>query len=71
MQVKELDVIVLTLEKVVAYTGYKRSYIYKLTHEGKIPYHKPPFGRRLFFLKSEIDEWLLSVKFSTVNDIIN
>lgn len=32
--------------------------IYRKTGKGEIPHHKAPGGRELYFLKSEIDEWL-------------
>jgi len=63
--------IVLTVDEIVAYTGYKKSYIYKLVYERKIPAHKPMFGRKLFFNKEEIDAWLLSTRLLTVNEIFN
>jgi len=34
----------------------KKTTIYQWIHYGKIPYHKK--GKRIRFLKSEIDEWL-------------
>ena len=45
------------LKKVMELSGYSRSYIYKLVHWKKIPYHKPTNGR-LFFLESEVIEFL-------------
>lgn len=32
---------ILSIEEVSELTGYKKATIYKLTHERKIPYHKP------------------------------
>lgn len=51
----------LTLDEVVVYTGMKKSYLYKLTHERIIPFYKPN-GKTLFFNREEIDEWLLKNK---------
>jgi excisionase family DNA binding protein len=34
-----------------------RSAIYGLTHRKKIPFHKPT-GRHIYFLRSEIEEWV-------------
>ncbi|MBS1779711.1 MAG: excisionase family DNA-binding protein [Bacteroidetes bacterium] len=65
------NLVVLTVDELVAYTGYKKSYIYKLAHLRKIPHYKPPLGRKLFFSKPEIDAWLLAVKLPTVSEIIN
>jgi len=62
---------VLTLDELVSYSGYKKNYIYQLIHKRQIPAHKPPKGRKLFFQKAEIDNWLLSRKLSTVEEIQN
>lgn len=53
---------VLTIEEVSLYTGYTVDYLYKLIHLKEIPCHKPPKGRRLFFKKEELIEWLTSEK---------
>jgi excisionase family DNA binding protein len=45
------------LEKVMELTGYSRGYIYKLTHEKKIPFTKPN-GGKLFFYESKILDFL-------------
>lgn len=50
---------ILNVEELINYTGFARSYIYKLVHKNIIPYYKPN-GKYLFFKKSDIDEWLLS-----------
>lgn len=52
---------ILTVEDLINYTGYKRSYIYKLVHKNILPFSKPN-GKTLFFEKSEIDTWLLQNK---------
>jgi excisionase family DNA binding protein len=49
---------VLTFEETCDFTGISRSYLYKLTSVGKIPYSKPN-GKMLFFEKKKIVEWLL------------
>ncbi len=48
----------MTFEDVISYTGFKASYLYKLTSSFSIPYSKPR-GGKLFFDKDEIDAWLL------------
>ena len=50
---------ILTLNELVTYTGYKKSYIYRLTHNNKIPYSRPS-GGMIFFDKDQIDSWLMS-----------
>lgn len=49
----------LNLTELSEYTGISKSYLYKLTHLGKIPYSKP-FGKLIFFSKESVDNWLLS-----------
>jgi excisionase family DNA binding protein len=50
---------VLTLNDLCNYTGYARSYVYKLNMAGKIPGGSKPGGRKLFFDREKIDAWLL------------
>lgn len=49
---------VLTFDEAVEYTGYKRSYLYKLTHSGIIP-HSKPNGKSIFFDTAKLEAWLL------------
>lgn len=57
---------ILTIEEVSELTGYKKATIYKLTHERKIPFHKPAHGgRRIFFKREEINQWLQSNRVET------
>lgn len=61
---------VLTIEDVSKLTGYKKSTIYKLTHERKIPFHKPAHGgRKIFFKREEIERWLASNRIKFPNGI--
>ena len=48
---------VLTLEDVVLLTGYSIDRIRLLMHRREIPYYKPN-GRKAFFDRKELDEWL-------------
>lgn len=59
---------ILNVEDLINYTGFTRSYIYKLVHKNVVPYSKPN-GKFLFFQKSEIDEWLLQNKNQSVSQI--
>jgi len=52
---------VLSLEEASVYTGLSKSHIYKLTSTGGIPCYKPT-GKKLYFDKSELDEWMLRGK---------
>jgi|GEM_PF-1172735 len=47
----------LTFEETLQRLPYKPSYLYKLMHLGKIPYHKPTGGRAMF-LESDIEKFI-------------
>lgn len=49
---------ILNFDELVEYTGLSKSYLYKLTANGAIPFSKPS-GKVLFFEKDKIDQWLL------------
>ena len=49
---------VLTLEEACDYTGISRSYLYKLTSTGAIPYSKPS-GKLIYFDIDLLNKWLL------------
>jgi predicted DNA-binding transcriptional regulator AlpA len=56
----------LNIEELGKLIDYQKSSIYGLVQKNKIPYHKKG---KLFFLKSEIMEWLKSGKKTTSQDI--
>jgi prophage regulatory protein len=59
---------IMNLTDLSVYTGISKSYLYKLTHLGKIPFSKP-FGKLIFFEKSSVDSWLLSNKHTTSTEM--
>lgn len=56
----------LTIKELCDLIGYKKTSIYGLVQKRKIPFHK---RGKLFFLKSEIMEWLKNGKKTTSDDI--
>jgi excisionase family DNA binding protein len=50
---------VLTFEQGCQYLGYAKSYVYKLTSAGILPYSKPN-GKSIFFDKEKLEAWMLS-----------
>ena len=58
----------MTVEDLINYTGFKRSYIYKLVHYEEIPYSKPN-GGTLFFEREEINQWLRQNKSKSISQI--
>ncbi|MCB0739109.1 MAG: helix-turn-helix domain-containing protein [Bacteroidetes bacterium] len=59
----------LTIDELVQYDPEKRAKqtFYGLVSRGLIPYHKR--GKRLTFLKSEIDQWLRSASRVSIADV--
>ncbi|RKQ42913.1 AlpA family transcriptional regulator [Roseivirga pacifica] len=49
---------VLTVEEAVEYTGLAKSSLYKLTANKSIPHYKP-IGKRIYFRRTELEEWML------------
>ena len=52
---------VLNFEEASVYTGLSKSHLYKLTSTGGVPCYKPT-GKKLYFNKEELDEWMLRNK---------
>jgi excisionase family DNA binding protein len=50
---------VLTFKQGCEYLGYAKSYVYKLTSAGILPYSKPN-GKTIFFDRQKLEEWMLS-----------
>ncbi len=50
---------VLTFEQGCKYLGYAKSYVYKLTSAGILPYSKPN-GKSIFFEREKLEAWMLS-----------
>jgi excisionase family DNA binding protein len=58
---------VLTFEQGCAYLGYAKSYVYKLTSAGILPYSKPN-GKSIFFDREKLEAWMLSNEHSSLAD---
>ena len=59
---------ILNVEELAEYTGFKKSYIYKLVHSNSLPFSKPN-GKVLFFFIQKIDEWLLQNASKSINEL--
>jgi len=59
---------VLSFDEASDYTGISRSYLYKLTSSGCIPFSKPN-GKIIFFSKEKLDNWLLQNKSKSTTEI--
>lgn len=59
---------VLTFEEAAIFTGLSKSYLYKLTSGQKIPHYKPA-GKMCYFLREELQTWLLQNRISTQDEL--
>lgn len=59
----------LSIDDLVDITGYKKNTLYRLVHDRKIPFRKPMHGgRKLVFLRPEIDAWMKGKRLETPNE---
>lgn len=59
---------VLTVSEVASFLAVSVSTIYSWTHNKRIPHYKPT-GKNLFFIKEEIEDWILKGKILTEDEI--
>ncbi|HKI89598.1 MAG TPA: helix-turn-helix domain-containing protein [Draconibacterium sp.] len=59
---------VLNFNEAAIYLEVSHSHMYKLTSTATIPAYKPN-GKKLYFNRHELDEWLLSNRQATVTDV--
>ena len=53
---------VMTVADVARYLDITEYTIYKMTRNGKIPFKKLENGKRVYFLRDDIDEWIKQQK---------
>jgi len=58
---------IMSLNQLCEFYDFGKSYVYKKTSNREIPYYKN--GKRLYFKRIEIDEWLLDNRIKTNKDI--
>ena len=58
---------ILLISDVAHMTGLSNRTIYKLTCRKKIPHYKPN-GKRLYFVKAEIEEWMKQGRVNVTNE---
>lgn len=59
---------ILTVDEVSRYLDLSPDYIYKMTHNREIPHYKPS-GKKLYFKREEIDEWVLRHKVLSIDEL--
>lgn len=58
---------VLSFDEACEFLGYKKSYMYKLTSAGIVPFSKPN-GKKIFFDREALERWMLSNESISQND---
>lgn len=59
---------VLNFNEACRYLELSHSHLYKLTSSASVPYYKPN-GKKLYFKREELDEWLLRNRSETQEEI--
>lgn len=59
---------VLTFEQARQYLGTSKSHLYKLTSQKQIPHYKPE-GKKLYFARAELEQWMLRNRVKTEEEI--
>ena len=60
---------VIPLNEAAEFLKVSKSCLYKKTSQKQIPYYKPPGCKKIYFRKTELEEWLLSNKIKTIADL--
>jgi excisionase family DNA binding protein len=59
---------VLNFDEGCEYLDLSPSHVYKLTSTGGVPHYKPN-GKKIYFKRAELDQWLLRNRTTTVDEI--
>lgn len=59
---------VLNFNETCKYLELSQSHLYKLTSTGAIPHYKPN-GKKIYFNRPELDQWLLRNKIESQDEI--
>jgi excisionase family DNA binding protein len=57
----------MNISEVATYIKVAKTTVYGMTHRNTIPHYKS--GKRLYFKKEDIDEWIFSHRIKTRDDI--
>ncbi len=67
-QLYQENIQIMNLEETAKYLDLSKSYLYKLTMTHQIPHYKPK-GKRIYFNKSEIDQWVMKTPIKTAQKL--
>lgn len=56
------------LDEAAKYLRLKKSYLYNLVYRKEVPFYKPN-GKKIYFNKLELNNWIISSKVKTINEV--
>lgn len=59
---------ILTLDETADYLSLSKSALYKMTSKKEIPFYNPG-GKKIYFKKTEIENWVISSKSNSMAEI--
>ncbi len=62
--------LILTTGEACKYLDLSKSSLYKMTYKKKIPFSKPN-GGKMYFRKEDLDNWMLSNKSNSTDELEN
>lgn len=68
LQQNSLQKRVLNFNETCSYLELSQSHLYKLTSTGAVPHYKPN-GKKIYFHREELDQWLLRNRMDTQDEI--
>lgn len=63
-----MEKVYFTLKEAAAYIGLPVSSLYKMTSKKSIPFYTPT-GKKIYFKKSELDDWMNSSRVAANDEI--
>lgn len=60
----------LTVEEAIIFTGLSKQTIYNMCTKRVIPHYRSKGGKKIYFKKEELTDWMLGMKIST-SDTLN
>jgi excisionase family DNA binding protein len=59
---------ILTTKEAAKFLSISRDQLYKLTGARKVPFYSPT-GGKIYFLRSDLEEWILAARKQTIKDL--
>lgn len=60
---------ILNAEEASEFLGLKKSYLYKMCQANEIPHFRSKGGKKIYFKRSDLEDWMLYQKVETKEEI--